>query len=338
MLPGDRILAGLARWIGAGGLASIQLLIGFWVLHTVIAFRRGTWGRKSFLFGFLLLLLAHMMGAILLSRNTAFESISVALWQPDIPIRTKFSEEQQNRLPKKIQESLERAKALSASLLIAPEGMLSANQDLLAPAPVPFLSGGFRWVRGMQRSSLLVFDRGERAFSRAIDKYRLVPIGERVPSFFQFSTKGLSAVGGLEPGTPSRLLSWSGPSLSAAICYELSDGYAVATAVKDGAKWILAIANLDPYPLSLQRQFVSLAQLRSIENSRDLISVSNTGPTSLFLSSGEVYPVIPPFTEGIELAEVNLNREITAYTRWKEAPLIGIFLLCLFGIYFLHSW
>ena len=169
-------------------------------------------------------------------------------------------------------------------------------------------------------------------------KHRLVPIGERVPRFSRFSIKGLSAVGGLEPGDSSRLLSWSGPPFAAAICYELSDGYAVATAVKDGAEWILAIANLDPYPISLQRQFLSLAQLRSIENARDLISVSNTGPTSLVLASGEVHPVIPPFIKGTELAKVNLNRDLTVYTLWKEVPLIGILFVSLFGISFLRLW
>ena len=31
VLPSDRILAGIARWTGAGGLAMVQLLIGWWL-------------------------------------------------------------------------------------------------------------------------------------------------------------------------------------------------------------------------------------------------------------------------------------------------------------------
>ena len=334
-LPGDRFLAGLARWIGAGGIATVQLLIGYWLWQTACAFKRGIGWRKSFFLGLFLVLLAHLIGSSLLSNKYSSESIAVAMWQPDIPIRKKFSKEQQNRLPKDIQESLERANSLSASFLVAPEGMLSSNQELLSPAPISFLTGGFRWVGGVQRSSLLVFDRGETRFSSAIDKHRLVPLGEKVPRFLQFSSKGLSAVGGLDPGKPSRLFSWSGPPLAVAICYELSDGHALAQAVKDGAEWILAIANLDPYPISLQKQFVALAQLRSIETSRDLISVSNRGPSGLILASGEVQSVIPPFKEGTELAEFNLNRVRTGYTRWGELPLVAAFFIGIIGVSFL---
>ncbi len=336
VFPGDRSLGGLAAWIGAGGLATVQLLIGFWLCNTLRSFNRGISWRASFFFGFVPVLLAHMLGSGLLIQKEGGESIPVALWQPDIPIRKKFSKKEQNRLPEVIQKSLERAKDLSASWLVAPEGTLGLDQDLLSPAPVSFLTGGFRWVRGGQRSSLLVFDSGESRFSSFIDKYRLVPIGEKIPSFSRFSIQGLSAVGGLEPGNPSRLLFWSGPPLAAAICYELSDGHALAQAVKNGAEWILALANLDPYPISLQRQFVALAQLRSVENSRDLISVANRGPSALVLTSGEVKLIIPPFTEDTQLADLHLHRNLTGYTRWQEAPLIGLFIVTSLGTIFLR--
>ena len=148
----------------------------------------------------------------------------------------------------------------------------------------------------------------------------------------------LSAIGGIEPGEPSRLLSWKGPSAAIAICYELSDGNAIAQAVSDGAQWILAIANLDPYPISLQRQFVALAQLRSIETERDLISVASTGPTALVLASGVIKSRIKPFVETTELVELHLNSDLTGYTRWKETPLIGLFLIALFGVFFFRFW
>ena len=37
-MPEDRYLAGLARWIGSGGLASVQLLIGWWIWQLSVAF------------------------------------------------------------------------------------------------------------------------------------------------------------------------------------------------------------------------------------------------------------------------------------------------------------
>ena len=70
---------------------------------------------------------------------------------------------------------------------------------------------------------------------------------------------GLSAVGGVEPGPPSRLLRRPGGAVAGAICYELADGQALAAAVRQGAGWLLASANLDPYPLQLQGQYAALA-------------------------------------------------------------------------------
>ena len=70
---------------------------------------------------------------------------------------------------------------------------------------------------------------------------------------------GLSAVGGLQPGAASRLLVLPEPigRLAAAICYEISDGEALARATSLGAEWLLTVANLDPYPIQLQKQFTN---------------------------------------------------------------------------------
>ena len=99
-----------------------------------------------------------------------------------------------------------------------------------------------------------------------------------------------------------------------------------------GAEWILSIANLDPYPLSLQKQFIALAQLRSIELARDVITVANTGPTSLVLSSGEVVSLIPPFKNEVASIYVHLSNKISGYARWKELPLIASLIITLYAI------
>ena len=39
-LPGDRFIAGLAKWIGSGGLATCQLLIGFWLWELILIIKR----------------------------------------------------------------------------------------------------------------------------------------------------------------------------------------------------------------------------------------------------------------------------------------------------------
>ena len=132
---------------------------------------------------------------------------------------------------------------------------------------------------------------------------------------------GLSAVGGLQPGEPSRFWSWGGPPAAVAICYEISNGNALAAAVAEGAQWILAAANLDPYPLLLQRQFVALAQLRSLETARPLLSVANTGPTALIANRGVVEVQLPAMRPGLLQVRLEPQQGRTLYLLWRDWPL-----------------
>ena len=333
ILPEDRYFAGLARWIGAGGLSTLLLLIGWWIWQIAVASQRGIRWQGFFWIGFMSILSSHLIGLTLLQKQNLFISKPLAVWQPSVPIREKFSDANLKRLPLELQDSLKHAEELGALWMIAPEGTLGVSQNLLSPPPIPLLTGGFRAVEGAQRSSLLVFDSQEIKFSNAVDKYRLVPLGEWIPNFLTPFLRNISAIGGLQSGAPSRLLNWSGPSAAVSICYEISDGHSLSLAIREGAEWIVAIANLDPYPLSLQRQFLSLAQLRSIELKKDLISASNTGPSSLILSSGEIFPIVSPMKEGVGITNVQLNNKITGYIKWGETPLIVTFTIGLIGFY-----
>jgi len=332
LLPEDRYLAGLARWIGAGGLASVQLLIGWWIWQLSVAFEARKKLKKLLAIGLASLSLAHLIGFILLVDSQSDNSEQVAMWQTNIPIRQKFSQEEINALPVKVNRALNDAIELNASFLIAPEGTLPLQRSKIRDFPIKFLSGGFRKIKGSQRSSLLVFYPGEETFKEVLDKYRLVPLGEWIPSLKGVFKNGLSAVGGVESGKPSRFLDWDGPSLAGIICYELSNGKAIANAVNEGAKWILVIANLDPYPISLQRQFLSIARLRSIETSKNLISVSNTGPTSLIRSNGKIDTLLPANKELVEVVDLELNNKKTLYTVLADYPLILIFSISLIGV------
>ncbi len=338
LLPQDRYLAGLARWIGSGGLASIHLLIGWWMWQLSIAFQAGKKFKKFIILGFAYFSLAHLIGFILLLDSPTDSSEKIAMWQTNIPIRQKFSQQEINALPSKVNRALTRAIEMNASFLIAPEGTLPLDRSKIRDFPINFLSGGFRKINGSLRSSLLVFNPGEESFSDVLDKFRLVPLGEWIPLLPNFLKNGLSAVGGVESGNPSRLLDWEGPSFAGVICYELSNGKTIAKAVNQGAKWILVIANLDPYPISLQRQFLAMSQLRSIETSKNLISVSNTGPTSLIKNNGRIDTLLKPNKELIQLVDLELNGKKTIYTYASDLPMITVSLLSLLVVLRLRKY
>ena len=260
--------------------------------------------------------LPHVLGAQLLAPPAAFADLRLAVWQPAVPTREKFTPERQQRFGGQLAGALQQADALGAQALVAPEGTLPSHWRPSADGlPVPLIGGGFRWVRGQQRSSLLLAMPDHPRPEVLLDKHRLVPLGEWLPPLPAGFAQGLSAVGGLEAGPPSRLAPTVFGPVGVAICYELSNGRALATAAAEGADWLLSIANLDPYPGLLQRQFLALAQLRAIESGRDLLSVGNTGPTAVVRADGAVQRLLPPNQEGVALAELQRRTQRSAYGR-----------------------
>ena len=224
----------------------------------------------------------------------------------------------------------------NAKLLITPEGTLNNNFNLNFKSKIRMLAGGFRNSKNGLRSSLLGYQIGDKTYSSFIDKYRLVPLGEKIPGFLNIFSRGLSAVGGIQPGSDSRFFKWKFTQpLAIAICYEITDGFKIRNAVNSGAELIISAANLDPYPRKLHNQFLSLARVRSIENKKDNIIVSNTGPSGLISEEGKIIKLFDPNTEQNDVVNPNFSIEKTFYTTYGERPLFLLFLFLIgLNLYF----
>ena len=330
-LPLDRPLAGLAALGGAGLVAAVQLVIS-WLL----------W-RRAWAAMLLLILAAHGLGWGALAAagagarpvatpavTPAAETLRLQLVQPALPTRQKFEWAQQRRLMALLDQAQLEAGSNGAAAVVLPEGSLLLGQPLRRPAAVPILAGGFRREGVEERSSVLWIAKGAQLPSRWLDKHRLVPLGEWVPGAEWLNWSGLSAVGGLSPGLPSRHLGLPMGAVGVAICYELSDGTGLAQAVRDGAQWLLVVANLDPYPAQLQQQYLALAQLRAIETGRWLVSVANTGPSAVIDGQGLVRGQLPLGKAVTAPLGFELRQGLTPYDRWGEIPLVilaGLLLL-----------
>ena len=302
LIPGDFYLAGLARWIGSTGLCVLQLLIGFWIFYLFEKWKRNLQIERSFFFGTISLVVLHLVGAFLTLPKSLDNVYPVFIWQTNIPTREKLLIDNKT-MNEKILNIQERALLKNASLLITPEGTLRSDFVFNFPSKINTLAGGFRRFKNQLRSSLLFFEEGEKLFSGFIDKNRLVPIGEKYPKVFN-KFKGLSSVGGIQPGPKSRYFALKNlPNFAIAICYEISDGIKIRAAIRSGAEMILTIANLDPYPKKIHDQFISIASMRSIENNRETIIASNTGPSGLIRSDGKIDKLI----------EKNISDTITVY-------------------------
>ena len=352
-LPGDPALAALAALAGAGAIAALQVLIG-WGLWRALQLGALRGRPRALALPLALLLLAHGPGwalALAPGRGGDGASENVMVVQPAIPTRHKFEAGSQRRLLKQLDQALaslqgsaslaSRSAAgpgsagsagpegVSVPVVVLPEGALPLGQPLPRAATAEVLAGGFRQQDGSVRSSVLRFGPGERYASGAVDKHRLVPLGEWVPLARLVRWSGLSAVGGLEGGAASRLLARPAGAIGVAICYELADGTALAQASRDGARWLLASANLDPYPKALQSQFTALARLRAIETGRWLVGVANTGPSLVVDASGQVRSTLPLGIAALQTVTVRQRQSLTAYDRWGNGPLVLGWLLAL---------
>ena len=325
LVPGDMYLAGLGRWIGSSGLCVVQILIGFWIYLIHGKWRRKGHFKKILIFGLLVIVFLHLLGGLINPINRNFD-YPVAIWQTNFPTREKIKFNDQF-IKNKLLAAQTYALSNKAKLLVAPEGTLNNNLNLVKGSKINMLVGGFRNYKNELRSSLLGYRLGDQFFTSFIDKHRLVPLGEKIPAFLDIFSRGLSAVGGVQPGSNSRFFdSEFTPPLAVAICYEISDGLTIRNAINSGAKLIISVANLDPYPKKLQNQFLSLARMRSIENKKDNLIVSNTGPSGLISDDGKIIEVLNSNTEQNEVVFPNFSSEKTFYTKFGERPLLLLFL------------
>lgn len=300
------------------------MLLG-WGLWGLVRAWRWRWG-LAWLLGLLVLHLAGGTAQVAGEEGAdgpGVPSERVLVVQPAIPTRQKFMPAQQEHLLRLLVAAMGQAQPSGATVVL-PEGALALGQQLPAPAPVEVLSGGFRRSEASLRSALLRFAPQATLPATWVDKHRVVPLGEWVPLAPLLRWSGLSAVGGIEGGASSRLLDRPGGPIGVAICYEVADGRGLAQASRAGARWLLASANLDPYPLALQSQFQALAQLRALENGRWLVSAANTGPSLLVSPGGKVAAALPPGLPTTGLFTVPARRELTPYLCGGEAPLLGL--------------
>ena len=335
LIPGDLYLAGLARLIGSPGVCFIVILFGFWIFLIFERWKRKLNFKKVFFVGILSVFCLHLIGGYLIQPDNVHKSLyPIAIWQTNIPTREKLLQNNQKTTHQILQEQ-NKALTRDAQLLVAPEGTLKTNFYFQEPSKINTLIGGFRIEKNSIRNSILAFKKGDKYYSDFVDKYRLVPLGEKIPKIFS-KFLNLSSLGGIEPGNQKRFFEWdNSPPFAAIICYEITDGLKIQNAVQDGSKFILAIANLDPYPSRIFNQYLSLVRMRSIENNIDTVIASNTGPSGLIKNDGRIDKLMESNKEDNQVVYTNLLNKKTFYTKYGILPLVITFIFL--SIYIKYS-
>jgi apolipoprotein N-acyltransferase len=100
------------------------------------------------------------------------------------------------------------------------------------------------------------------------------------------------------------------------ICYESVYGQYVSDFVKKGATCIAVITNDAWWGYTPgYYQHLMHSKLRAIENRRNVVRAANTGVSCVINGRGDIVGQIPPFTQDILIAKVNLNNQLSFYSR-----------------------
>ena len=177
-------------------------------------------------------------------------------------------------------------------------------------------------------NSVMVISGGEGIYH----KQRLVPFGEYVP--LAHYLRGLIAffdlpMSSFNRGDPDQgHLQVKGWQLAPSICYEIAYPDLVAQSARH-SDLLFTISNDAWFGRSIgPDQHMQMAQMRSLENGRELIRVTSTGITAIVDHHGNIRTRIPSFTAGNLKGVVHARNGTTPFTRYGSAPII---VLC-FGL------
>lgn len=171
-------------------------------------------------------------------------------------------------------------------------------------------------------------------------KSKLVPGVEQLPfgSILAFLKPLFAHFGGTTGGygsqkEPSVLYAQSGIGVAPVICYESIWGDYVAKYIKQGAQFIAVITNDGWWGNTAGKdQHLLYAKLRAIENRRWVARAANTGISGFINQRGDIVQQTSWWVPTSLTQEINLNEELTFYTRSGDVLVYFFLATALFSI------
>src|SRR5690606_562236 len=153
--------------------------------------------------------------------------------------------------------------------------------------------------------------------SKLVPGAELMPFGKALSLLKPFFAHFGGTTGGYgSQDKPSVFYSASGIGAAPVICYESIWGNYVAEYVKMGAQFIAVITNDGWWgDTSGKDQHLQYAKLRAIENRRWVVRSANTGISAFINQRGDIVQKSSWWVPTALSQEINLNENLTFYTR-----------------------
>lgn len=173
-------------------------------------------------------------------------------------------------------------------------------------------------------------------------KSKLVPGVEKMPfsSALAFMKPVFAKFGGTTGGygyqdNPTVLYAKSGIGVATAICYESIWGNWMAEYIKNEAQFIAVVTNDGWWGnTSGKDQHLDYARLRAIENRRWVARSANTGISAFINQRGDIVQKTTWWTPAVISQEINLNSELTFYTKHADIIIFPFLAAGIFGLIF----
>ena len=155
------------------------------------------------------------------------------------------------------------------------------------------------------------------------DKYHLVPFGEFVPPGFRWFVEQMEIpLGDMERGAvDASSFVWAGQRIAPNICYEDLFGEELARrfSVAETAPTVMANAsNIAWFGETVAiPQHLQAARMRALEFQRPMIRATNTGATAVIDHQGVVIGLLPSYTQGVLMRDVQGRNGLTPYAWWS---------------------
>lgn len=291
-----------AQWAAIGGV----YLLSFVVVLTNGLFAAAWWLRGRARLTALALAagvigVSHGVGALLLNPPDAAPRAQAAILQANFPLEMKWDPEYTLEM---VRSASDKSKQLTrykaADLIVWPESLvmddwskpeiLEQLAGLSASTQTALYAGSSRIAEasGRDRNSSVLLD-ATGTVAAHYDKIHLAPFGEYVPlsSFLPFIGKIIPAIGDIEAGNETKVLTAGEFRFGPLICFEVLFPQMAERLRSEGAEALVVITNLGWFGQSSAiSQELEIARMRAIETRLPLIHAANTGISGVFDPSG----------------------------------------------------